>query len=245
MEAPSGLLPVNESDPAVRLKLELLERTVPAVHAIVYGDMWGVEGAYTQRLRHLGVPRATLIDVFESPGWLRARLADPQLNFLKGDFSDPMFMGSVREQFEIGVAYDVLLHQGPLLSALHLMLSKVRSRIVIVQPMLSERDLPGSLVYLPGNHAAQELAPVAPDDPNRPMSSVTEVNPAHWIWAMTPSFLKAALAGEGFTVTTEKQLDGGFPNPNWIWWGCIAERSGDGVVHWSAHTRHHDVRDPT
>jgi hypothetical protein len=245
MQVTSDLLPLDESDPAVRLKLEMLERVIPASHAVVFGDMWGVEGAYTQRLRRLGVPRATQIDAFESPGWLRARLADSQLNFLKGDFSDAMFMASIREQYEIGVAFDVLLHQGPLISTLHLMLSKLTSRIVIVQPMLRERELPGSLVYLPGNHAARELAPVAPDDPIRPMSAVNEVNPAHWIWAMTPSFLKAALAGEGFTVTLERQHEEGFPNTNWNWWGCIAQRAEYNLVHWSRHTRYHDVRDPT
>jgi hypothetical protein len=226
---------LNESDPSVRLKLATLEAAMPARDAIVFGDMWVVEGGYTLRCLELGCERATLIDSFETDGWLETRRANPTLNFYKGDFSDPLFMSSLRERHEIGVAFDVLLHQAPLVHTLHLMAERVDRALCIVQPMLREQELPNTLVYLPGTTAPAELHPLEPGDAVASMFSVREPNPAHWIWAMTPSFLTSALAGEGFDVTWSQQLDEGIPNERWMWWGCVAERTDEPIVHWSAH----------
>ena len=43
------------------------------------------------------------------------------------------------------------------------------------------------------------------------------------------------LSGEGFDVTWSQQLDEGIPNPRWTWWACVAERTDEPIVHWSAH----------
>lgn len=234
---------LDTSDPAVQLKLAALDAATPARDAVVFGDMWVVEGAYSRHCLELGCERVTLIDAFETEGWLAARRAHPNLNFYKGDFSDGPFMSSLRERYEIGVAFDILLHQAPLIHTLHLMLDKVDRRMCIVQPMLAEQELPGTLVYLPGTSAADALYPMEARDDVWSMFSATEVNPAHWIWGMTPSFLTAALRGEGFEVKWSQQIDGEFPNPRWIWWGCVAERTGEDLVHWSAHYKEPRVRE--
>jgi hypothetical protein len=185
-------------DPAVQIKLDLLERATPAQDAIVYGDMWVIEGAYSQRCLELGCERVTLVDSFETSGFLETRLANPRLNFYKGDFSDAMFMESVRERYEVGVLYDILLHQPALLHSLHLMLSKVTERICFVQPMLREAEDEAVAVYLPGNPAAERLHPLGSEQGAISLAGAREANPAHWIWGLTPAFLEAALLGEGF-----------------------------------------------
>jgi hypothetical protein len=101
---------LNTGHPGVKLKLDLLEAATPVPRAVVYGDMWRVEGAYTLRCVELGCAGATLIDLFETPNWQRTRIEHPELEFLKGDFADALFMGSVRTKYDLGVAYDVLLH---------------------------------------------------------------------------------------------------------------------------------------
>ena len=145
---------IDENSALVRFKLEILRKAMPARDAIVFGDIYGVDGAYTEKCIEYGCERELLIDSNETPAWSRARLSQPSIDFYKGDFSDTMFMASVRETYEIGVAFDILLHQAPLLHTLHLMLEKVTGRFLIVQPMLEEQSLPNSVVFLPGNTAA-------------------------------------------------------------------------------------------
>lgn len=241
----SAIAHLNTDNPGVQLKLDLLEAATPAPRAVVYGDMWVVEGAYTLRCLELGCASVSLIDAFETPDWQRTRIDHPELEFLKGDFADPFFMGSIRNNFDLGVAYDVLLHQASLLGALHLMCERVEERFVVAQPMLSEDGDTRGLVYLPGLGTEAELHPLggAPGWEGE-FGPVTEVNPAHWIWAMTPSFLRAALRGEGFEVTVERDSGGGFPNPRWTFWGCIAERVERPAAHWAAHSRHPGLRSP-
>jgi hypothetical protein len=219
--------------PMVGLKLGLLESATPASSAIVFGDMYGVEGAYTRRCLELGCERVVLIDTLETPGWQRTRLAHPQLDFYKGDFGSAAFMGAISEHFELGVAFDVLLHQAPLLHALHLMLSLIDGRVCIAQPMLEEQAVPNALVYLPGN-TDTELDPLrerSPDFEVRVFDPLA-VNQSHWIWGMTRSFVHSVLAGEGFVVVSEAEGPE-LPNPRWAWWGCVAERRYSNPAHWS------------
>lgn len=56
----------DERDPVIRLKPGLMQRAFPARDAIVFGDMYGVEGAYTERCLAYGAERVVLIDAFES-----------------------------------------------------------------------------------------------------------------------------------------------------------------------------------
>lgn len=218
-------------DPRVALKLSILERATPGDSAAVFGDMYVVEGAYTMRCLELGFRRVVLIDVLETPGWQRLRLEHPALDFYKGDFSNALFMASIRERFDITVCFDVLLHQPPLLHTIHLVLEKTRRRLCVVQPMLKERDTPNTLVYLPGNTEAG-LYPLTERSPEYKVFDPLAVNPDNWIWGMTPSLLRNVLVGEGFSVTAEK-VGPDLPNPQWFWYGCIAERVEQNPQSWA------------
>lgn len=215
----------------VRFKLQFIDKLLPASSAVVFGDMYRVEGGYTLALADRGVPRVLLVDTLETPAWLEARLRRPQVDFAKGDFSDALFMRSLRERFEVAVVYDVLLHQPPLLHTINLMLRLTERKIAIVQPMLRERELQNSLVYLPGN-TDKALYPPRELRPEFAGYDIKQVHHAHWQWGMTASFLASALVGEGFAVTASAEL-GSLPNPIWYWYGCIAERVEDVPGNWS------------
>jgi hypothetical protein len=223
---------INETDPLVQLKLDMLQEAMPAESAIVFGDMYIVEGFYTAKCLEYGCERAVLVDSLETPGWLRKRLEDPRIDFLKGDFSDPFFMQSIRERYSISVVFDILLHQPPLLATLHMMLDKTQDAIAIVQPVLKERETQNSLVYLPGHPADSGLYPLAEHSDEYRAFDVNEVNQSHWIWGMTPSFIRSVLAGEGFEIVREDSA-GELENPQWTWWGCVARRSSENQHHWS------------
>ena len=231
----------NESDPLVQFKLDILRRAMPARDAIVFGDIYGVDGAYTAKCIEYGCSRALLIDTHETAPWHRLRLEHPAIDFYKGDFADAFFMASVRETYEIGVAYDVLLHQAPLVHTIHLMLGKVRERFLVVQPMLEEQPVPNTVVYLPGNPNT-DLHPFSDRPEEYRVFDVNQVYQSHWIWGMTPTFLRSALAGEGFEIVHEATAEPFLPNPRWAWWGCVAERRTTPVRHWSAHSRTANLR---
>ncbi len=230
-------MPFSTDDPAVTFKLNFVRSAVPAASAVVFGDMYVVDGGYTKACLDLGIERVLLIDTLETPAWQRLRLENPTLDFYKGDFGDPHFMASVRETFEIGVLFDVFLHQPSLIGALHLMLEKVERDVLIVQPMLKEQATPQSLVYLPGNPDGS-LHPMGrhdtqPDGTEYNVFDVAQVNHTHWIWGMTPSFLRSALAGEGFEVQVET-TGSDLPNDRWFLWGCRARRTTGPIrKHWS------------
>jgi hypothetical protein len=228
----------DERDPVVRFKLDLLRRALPARDAIVYGDTFQVDGAYTAKCLEHGCERALLVATLETPRLLRLRLENPTLDFAKGDFSDPFFMATIRRQYEIGVAFDVLLHQAPLVHTLHLMLSKVGKRLAIAQPMLEEQPSPNALIYLPGN-TDTDLHPVPGEGSSFRIFDVDQVIHPYWLWGMTRSFLRSALVGEGFEVTHEETL-APWPNERWSWCGFIAERRDRPISHWS---RHHTFSD--
>jgi hypothetical protein len=225
---------LNENDPVVQFKLEILKRALPAKSAVVFGDMYIVDGAYTKKCIDYGCESAILFDSFETVNWLDLRRNYPTIDFFKGDFSNPLFMRGVNVQCEIGVVFDILLHQAPLLHTIHLMLEKITNRICIVQPMLKEQALPNSLIYLPGNNAEKELYPMADRSPDYQAFDILAVNHSHWLWGITISFLTSALKGEGFEIIHQQAL-ADFPNPNWFWWGMVAERTDFNHKHWSSH----------
>jgi hypothetical protein len=220
-------------DPRVQLKLELIRDAMPARDAVVFGDVWGVDGRYTAECVERGCERALLIDTLETPAWLKRRLAHPAIDFCKGDFADAAFMSSVRGTFELGIAYDVLLHQAPLLHTLHLMLEKIERTFLLVQPVLEEQPLPNSAVYLPGNDV-DALYPWPAEPEADRVLPVAEVVHNRWLWGLTPSFIRAALAGEGFEIVREEALPP-LDNPRWSWRGFVAERRERPAVHWSDH----------
>lgn len=217
-------------DLLVQFKIKTLARAMPAESAVVFGDMWKVDGFYTKKSLELGCKRAVLIDSLETEKWLRTRLQYPEIDFLKGDFSNTLFMKSIHETFDIGIAFDILLHQPPLLNTLHLMLEKIQKRLCIVQPMLREQKFPNSLVYLPGNK--DKLYPLETTSVEYKLFDVSQVNQSHWIWGMTPTFLDAVLSGEGFDRVHQEELSS-LPNENWFWGGYVFERKRENLSHWS------------
>jgi hypothetical protein len=221
---------IIKDDPVVQFKLKILEKSLPAHTAIVLGDMWKVEGFYTKSLIDMGCKRVVLVDTLETPNWLNMRLKHPNIDFYKGDFSNSLFMKSINEKFDIAVAYDILLHQPPLLSTIHLILEKVAKRLCVVQPMLREQKFSNSLVYLPGN--SKELYPILSEHQEYKMFDILQVNQGNWIWGMTASFLNSVLAGEGFKLVYNEEL---FPleNKNWFWGGYIYKRRYENSAHWA------------
>lgn len=215
---------LDRSQPVVEFKLEMLARALPASEsAVLFGDMWRVDGGYTVECARQ-CERTLLIDSLETPAWQQERIANPSIDFRKGDFSDPLFMKSVREVFDLGVVFDILLHQPAMLGTLTLMLDLVDSRFCVVQPMLEEQADPGTLIYLPGNAAVGDLYPLEAEVSDHKLFDVDQVNHSHWIWGMTPSFLTAAMAAEGFDPVFEETLSP-LPNPRWNWWGAVYERN--------------------
>ena len=205
---------------------------MPADSAVVFGDMWRVDGFYTKKTVELGCKRTVLIDSLETEKWLHTRLQNPQIDFYKGDFSSALFMKSIHDQFDVGVVFDILLHEPPLLNTLHLMLEKVMGRFCVVQPMLREQKFRNSLVYLPGNTA--ELYPLAQENSDYRMLDVSQVNQSHWIWGITPTFLHAVLNGEGFDLVHEAEFSP-LPNENWFWGGYVYEKKRENPAHWAVH----------
>lgn len=214
---------LDRDESVVQFKLEMLERALPeADSAVVFGDIWRVDGGYTvECAQHC--ERVALIDSMETAAWQEERIANPAIDFHKGDFSDPIFMAAVRDSFDLGVVFDILLHQAPMLGTLTLMLELVEKRFCVVQPMLEEQNEPGTLIYLPGNDSVRGLYPLDGEASDHKLFDVGQVNHSHWIWAMTPSFLTAAMAAEGFDPVFEESL-GPLPNPRWQWWGAVYER---------------------
>lgn len=223
----------NENDPYVKFKLDFMQRAMPAKSAIVYGDMYMIDGGYTKKCIDFGCSEALLIDTLETVAWQNRRLETPGIDFYKGDFSNPHFMRSFDRSFDIGIAYEVLLHQAPIIHTLHLMLEKVKDKFLIVQPMLKEQTVPNSLVYLPGN-SMRELYPMPSQHKEFQVFDVKAVNHSHWLWGTTVSFMKSVLQGEGFDVIFENEIDFGHRlTKHWHVWGCIAQRREKTAEHWS------------
>ena len=233
----------NEKNSLVKFKLQVLKKGFPAKNAVVFGDMYKVEGCYTKKCMEFGCERVLLIDTLETPNWLETRKKNPKINFYKGDFSNTLFMKSIQENFELGVVFDILLHQAPLLNTIHLMLEKITKRICIVQPMLREQKFSNTLIYLPGNTNIDELYPLKERNEEFKVFDVNEVNLAYWIWGMTPSFLTSVLKGEGFEIIYSQEFEDS-PNKNWFWWGCVAERKYHNMSHWSNHRTTKDLYFP-
>lgn len=227
---------LETGDPLVDFKLSMLDRSVPADSAVVFGDIWRVDGGYTVECVKRGCEDVLLVDSLETAAWQQARLENPQIDFRKGDFSDPLFMASLDRSYELCVLFDIMLHQPAMLGTLALMLSKTTKRLCIVQPMLEEQARPGSLVYLPGNPEVEELYPLEKPADDHQVFDPEQVNHSHWIWAMTRSFFTAAMKGEGYELVAEETL-GPLENPRWSWWGAVFETQGGRPAgHWQAHS---------
>jgi hypothetical protein len=230
--------------PLVQFKLDVLKQGLDDCDsAVVFGDMWRVDGGYTVECAN-HCEKVLLVDTLETPVWQEERLRNPNIDFRKGDFSDPLFMQSIREKFDVGIVFDILLHQPTMLGTLTLMLELVETRFCVVQPMLEEQSHPGTLVYLPGNPHVEGLYPLQTEVSDHKLFDVQQVNHSHWIWAMTPSFLTSAIAAEGFDPIFEEVLSP-LPNPRWNWWGAVYERRRpQSEGHWSRSHIHSGLHSP-
>jgi hypothetical protein len=235
------MLDINST--VVQLKLDLLGQAVQGCQdAIVFGDIYIVEGSYTVKCIEFGCKRATLVDTVETCGWLDERKKNPKLNFYKGDFSNTLFMKSIPEKYDVSIAFDVLLHQPPLINTLELILEKTSRRICIFQPMLLEQENKNTLVYLPGSENA-DIHPMNQGVSSVNIFDIMEVNQSRWIWGITPSFMKNVLKGSGFDIIYE--IDGGsLPNKKWFYWGCIAEKKATNDRHWANMGVCRDIIEP-
>jgi hypothetical protein len=223
---------LDERDPYVKFKLEMLKRAMPAESAIVFGDIYRVDGAYTKKCLDHGCRQVLLVDTLETARWQETRIQFPTLEFYKGDFSNPFFMRSFVRTFDVGVVYDILLHQAAIVHTLHLMLEKVGRRLCIVQPMLREQSIPNSLIYLPGN-PNRELYPKRENSDQFLQFDVHQVNHSHWLWGITVSFLTSVLKGEGFELVHQSECQDHSLTEQWILWGGVAERTEPNPAHWS------------
>ena len=181
---------VKGSNPVVEFKVGILEKAMPAESAVVFGDMWKVDGFYTKKTLELGCKRAVLFDSLETEKWLKTRLQFQQIEFFKGDFSNTLFMKSIQEKFDIGVAFDILLHQALLLNTLHLMLEKIEKRFASFNPCSGNNNIPIALFTyqeIPTNYIPWERSMASTRCSN------SQVNQSHWIWGMTSTFLHAVL----------------------------------------------------
>jgi hypothetical protein len=226
----------------IDIKKSILKAAFPALSAAVFGDIYGVDGLYAQECLTLGCKRILLVDSVETPEWLKLRLRNPELDFYKADFSDPVFMTCIKEEFDITVAFDILLHQAPLLSTLHSILDKTRQRICIFHPMIKEQEHANTLIYLPGitKDDAKTFYPLEEKHDEYQMFDPSLVNHSKWIWGMTPSFLDNVLLGEGFQITFQKNYGPltEATDSTWFYYGCIAERKTKKEGHWSQYFRH-------
>lgn len=227
---------LDKDDALVEFKLSMLDRSMPASSAVVFGDIWRVDGGYTIECARRGCDEVLLVDSLETAGWQQARLENPGIDFRKGDFSDPLFMASLGGSYELCVLFDIMLHQPAMLGTLNSMLARTSKRLCFVQPMLEEQAHPGSLTYLPGNTDVDELYPLEKPSDDFQVFDPEQVNHSHWIWGMTRSFFTAAMKGEGYELVHDETL-GPLPNPRWTWWGAVFERRGERPAgHWSAHS---------
>ena len=224
----------NEQDPLVQFKLDIMKKAMPAYSAIVFGDMYMVDGGYTRKCLEYGLKDVLLIDTLETVQWQKSRIENSALDFYKGDFSNPYFMRSFDRLFDIGIVYDILLHQAPLLQTIHLMLEKVRHRFCCVQPMLREQSVPNTLVYLPGCRS-KEIYPLVEQNDEYKVFDLRQVNHTHWLWGQTVSFFRSVLAGEGFEIVHEAEFPHNWLTDQWMVWGCVAERREPNPFHWSAN----------
>jgi len=226
---------LDKGDALVDFKLSMLDRCMPAASAVVFGDIWRVDGGYTVECAKRGCEEVLLVDSLETAGWQRARLENPRIDFRKGDFANPLFMAGLNGSYELCVLFDIMLHQPAMLGTLASMLRMTTKRLCIVQPMLEEQQHPNSLVYLPGNPEVEALYPLEQSSRDYRVFDPEEVNHSNWIWAMTRSFFTAAMKGEGYELVAEETL-GPLPNPSWNWWGAVFEtKAGRPAGHWHTH----------
>ncbi len=217
----------------VQRKIALIERCLPVDSVIDMGGMWEVDGLYSRICRErFGIRQVTMIDRHESRNWRRNARLRKGIGFRKGDLSDERFMAKITKRYHLALAYDVLPHQIDLRHTLALMLSKTMKFFLISQPILPDEHMPfrNCLILLSGSRA-RKLIPFhetwkRKKDYWRNFDDARTVDPSHWIWGMTPSFIESLIAGFGFKLVHKEFWHGWLPKPSgWRLCGLIFRRT--------------------
>jgi hypothetical protein len=80
----------NEQDPYVQFKLETLRRTTPAQSAIVFGDIYMVDGGYSRKCLDYGCKEVLLIDSLETVQWQKNRIENRPFQGKPGQRRGPL-----------------------------------------------------------------------------------------------------------------------------------------------------------
>lgn len=213
-------------------KTSLIEKCLPAKSVIDFGGMWEVNGLYSRIcLDRFKIPKVTMIDDFLSENWKNDLKLRRGIDFRKGDFSDEKFMATIKDKYDIGLAYDVILHQIDLRHTISMMLDKVSKFFLVSLPLLPEKmvSFRNSLILLSGSQEKKLI----PFDENwtrkmhywKNFSDARIVCYNHWLWGMTPSLLESLLLGLGWRRTYRRFLKDWLPpESKWIVGDFIFQR---------------------
>jgi len=223
-------------DDTVHRKLGLIERCLPFKNVIDFGGMWEVDGYYSKQcLDRFGASQATMVDAEESENWRRDPSLRKGVDFRRGDFADERFMASLSFRYDLGIAFDVLLHQIDLRHTLSLMLSKVRRSFVITNPVIPDKLMSyrNGLILLSGSKENrlipfhEEWTEEAHYWSNFRDPSMVHWN--HWLWGMSPSFIQSLMAGLGWELVHREIWRSWLPkNTQWKWGGFVFRRDRTG-----------------
>lgn len=234
---------VNESDyrsvnwekdrETVLRKIFIVKRCLPVDSTIDFGGMWEVDGLYSKICKDkFKIPRVTLVDKTESQNWRENPGLRTGIDFRKGDFSNEEFMATIREPYDLALAYDVLPHQIDLRHTLSLMLSKTKKFFLISQAILPEKLMPfrNCLILLSGSKS-RSLIPFHEKWTREGnywanFSDASIIDTEHWLWGMTPSFIESLMEGFGWKLAHKETWRGWLPNSSkWKLCGLIFTKS--------------------
>jgi len=210
----------------------MIKKCLPVDSVIDFGGMWEVDGLYARICsKKFRVPRVTLVDKMESQNWRINPNLRAGVNFLKGDFSKDRFMATIKEPYDLALAYDVLPHQIDLRHTLALMLSKTKKFFLISQPILPDKLMPfrNCLVLLAGSKS-RSLIPFHEKWTKEVnywanFSDATIIDTGHWLWGMTPSFVESLMEGFGWKMIHKEIWRGWLPNSSkWKLCGLIFKK---------------------
>jgi len=226
--APPGLIPEHDKETVLR-KFALIRKCLPVDSVIDFGGMWEVDGLYSRLCKgKFRIPRVTMVDKFESENWQKNSSLRTGIDFRKGDFSDGKFMATIKETYDLALAYDVLPHQIDLRHTLSLMLSKTNKYFLISHATLPEELMPfrNCLVLLSGSEE-QSLIPFHEEWTKEAnywanFSDATMIDTSHWLWGMTSSFMESLMAGFGWKLVHKEFWLGWLPRSSkWNLCGLI------------------------
>jgi hypothetical protein len=207
----------------------MIEKCLPVNNVIDFGGMWEVDGLYSKICKEkFKIPQVTLVDKIESESWKSNSSLGAGVDFRKGDFSNEQFMATIRESYDLALAYDILPHQIDLRRTLSLMLTKTKKYFLISHAILPDKLMPflNCLVLLSGSKS-QSLIPFHEKWTKEinywaNFSDATIIDIEHWLWGTTPSFLESLMKGLGWKMIHKEMWQGWLPSSSkWKLCGLI------------------------